>query len=68
MCLGRTSSVGRLPEVYYKHNLHKPYIIGSDEDPGLLRGNFFQCHVFAMKSVQNLKSFWRSIPLKITLF
>ena len=25
-----------------------------------LRGNFFQCHVFAMKSVQNLKSFWRS--------
>ena len=22
--------------------------------------NFFQCHVFAMKSVQNLKSFWRS--------
>jgi hypothetical protein len=26
----------------------------------LLRGNFFQCHVFAMKSVQNLKSFWRS--------
>ena len=25
----------------------------------LLRGNFFQCHVFAMKSVQNLKSFWR---------
>jgi hypothetical protein len=26
----------------------------------LLRGNFFQCHVFAMKSVQNLKSYWRS--------
>jgi hypothetical protein len=26
----------------------------------ILRGNFFQCHVFAMKSVQNLKSFWRS--------
>jgi hypothetical protein len=26
----------------------------------VLRGNFFQCHVFAMKSVQNLKSFWRS--------
>jgi hypothetical protein len=26
----------------------------------LLRGDFFQCHVFAMKSVQNLKSFWRS--------
>jgi hypothetical protein len=26
----------------------------------LLRGNFFQCHVFAMKSVQNLKYFWRS--------
>jgi hypothetical protein len=26
----------------------------------LVRGNFFQCHVFAMKSVQNLKSFWRS--------
>jgi hypothetical protein len=25
-----------------------------------LRGNFFQCHIFAMKSVQNLKSFWRS--------
>jgi hypothetical protein len=25
-----------------------------------LRGNFFQYHVFAMKSVQNLKSFWRS--------
>jgi hypothetical protein len=25
-----------------------------------LRGNFFQCHVFMMKSVQNLKSFWRS--------
>jgi hypothetical protein len=25
-----------------------------------LRGNFFQCHVLAMKSVQNLKSFWRS--------
>jgi hypothetical protein len=25
-----------------------------------LRGNFFQCHVFAMKSVQNLKYFWRS--------
>ena len=25
-----------------------------------LRGNFFQCHVFAMKSVQNLKSLWRS--------
>jgi hypothetical protein len=25
-----------------------------------LRGNFFQCHVFTMKSVQNLKSFWRS--------
>ena len=26
----------------------------------LSRGTFFQCHVFAMKSVQNLKSFWRS--------
>jgi hypothetical protein len=26
----------------------------------LLRHNFFQCCVFAMKSVQNLKSFWRS--------
>jgi hypothetical protein len=26
----------------------------------VLRGNFFQCHVFAMESVQNLKSFWRS--------
>jgi hypothetical protein len=26
----------------------------------LLRGNFFQCHIFAMKSVQNLKYFWRS--------
>jgi hypothetical protein len=26
----------------------------------VLRANFFQCHVFAMKSVQNLKSFWRS--------
>jgi hypothetical protein len=26
----------------------------------LLRGNFFQCHVFTMKSVQNLKSFCRS--------
>jgi hypothetical protein len=26
----------------------------------ILRGIFFQCHVFAMKSVQNLKSFWRS--------
>jgi hypothetical protein len=25
----------------------------------LLRGNFFQCHVFAMKNVQNLKYFWR---------
>jgi hypothetical protein len=25
--------------------------------PCSLRGNFFQCHVFAMKSVQNL---WRS--------
>ena len=25
-----------------------------------LRGNFFQCHVFAMKSVQNVKSFSRS--------
>jgi hypothetical protein len=25
-----------------------------------LRGKFFQCHVFAMKSVQNLKYFWRS--------
>ena len=25
----------------------------------LLRGNFFQCHVFAMKSVQNLKYFSR---------
>ena len=25
-----------------------------------LRGNFFQCHVFATKSVQNQKSFWRS--------
>jgi hypothetical protein len=25
-----------------------------------LRGNFFQCHVFAMKSVQNIKYFWRS--------
>jgi hypothetical protein len=23
-----------------------------------LRGNFFQCRVFAMQSVQNLKSFW----------
>jgi hypothetical protein len=29
-------------------------------DADTLRGNFFQCHVFAMKSVQNLKSFWRS--------
>ena len=27
----------------------------------VLRGNFFQCHLFTMKSVsQNLKSFWRS--------
>ena len=26
----------------------------------LLRGNFFQCHVFAMKSFQNQKSFWRT--------
>jgi hypothetical protein len=34
--------------------------------PNTLRGNFFQCHVFAMKSVQNLKSF--GVPLKITLF
>jgi hypothetical protein len=25
-----------------------------------LRGNFFQCRVFAMKSAQNLKCFWRS--------
>ena len=24
------------------------------------RGNFFQCRVFAMKSVQNRKSFWRT--------
>ena len=30
------------------------------DDLYILRGNFFQCHVFAMKSVQNLKSFWRS--------
>jgi hypothetical protein len=28
-----------------------------------LRGNFFQCHVFAMKSLQNLKSFWSSPKL-----
>jgi hypothetical protein len=26
----------------------------------LLRGNYFQCRVFAMKSVQNLICFWRS--------
>jgi hypothetical protein len=26
----------------------------------LLRGNFFQCRVFAMESVQNLKSLCRS--------
>jgi hypothetical protein len=31
------------------------------------RGNFFLCRVFAMKSVQNQKLFWR-IPLKIALF
>jgi hypothetical protein len=32
----------------------------SKTTPDYLRGNFFQCHVFAMKSVQNLKYFWRS--------
>ena len=26
----------------------------------LLRGNFFRCHIFLMKRVQNLKSFCRS--------
>jgi hypothetical protein len=26
----------------------------------LFRGNFILCRVFAMKGVQNLKSFWRS--------
>jgi hypothetical protein len=26
----------------------------------ILRGNLFHCRVFAMKSVQDLKSFWRS--------
>jgi hypothetical protein len=26
----------------------------------IFKRQFFQCHVFAMKSVQNLKSFWRS--------
>ena len=31
-----------------------------------LRGNFFQCRVFAMKSVQNRKSF--GVHLKIALF
>jgi hypothetical protein len=25
-----------------------------------VKRQFFQCHVFTMKSVQNLKSFWRS--------
>jgi hypothetical protein len=34
--------------------VHKSFVSTS------LRGNFFQCHVFAMKSVQNLKYFWRS--------
>jgi hypothetical protein len=35
-----------------------------------LRGNFFQWHVFAMKSVQNLKSIWRSFQnyFVLTLF
>ena len=36
-----------------------------------VKRQFFSCHVFAMKNVQNLKSFiWRSgrVPLKITLF
>jgi hypothetical protein len=35
-----------------------------------LRGNFFQRRVFAMKSVQNLGTFWRSSQnyLVLTLF
>jgi hypothetical protein len=37
------------------------------EKRAVLRGNFFQCHVFAMKSVQNLKSFWRSFQNYLVL-
>ena len=29
-----------------------------------LRGNFFLCHVFSTKSVQNLKSFWRTSQIR----
>ena len=37
-----------------------------DNKVSVKRGNVFQCHVFIMKSVENLKSF--CVPLKITLF
>jgi hypothetical protein len=43
---------------FISRHLDESHVITNKEL--LLRGNFFQCHVFAMKSVQNLKSFWRS--------
>ena len=30
----------------------------------MLRGNFFVCRVFSTKSVQNLKSFWRTSEIR----
>ena len=32
-----------------------------------LRGNFFVCRVFSTKSVQNLKSFWRTSQIRFIL-
>ena len=34
---------------------------GDSRQNGILRGDFFQCRVYPMKYVQNLKSFWRTI-------
>ena len=35
-------------------------IRGCDVNEQTLRGSFFLCRVFVIKSVQNPKSFWRS--------
>jgi hypothetical protein len=37
------------------------------ENQKFLRGNFFQCRVFAMQTVQNLKSVWRSSQIYFVL-
>jgi hypothetical protein len=49
-----------IPMDYVCDRYHARRIVSTYIYIYILRGNFLLCHVFAMKSVQNRKSFWRT--------